>query len=68
LGGEAAYPVDMKTTAAAFTRLIQDERGATAIEYTLIAGLIGLSIIVVATLIGEDVKRFLTMADAGLKV
>ncbi|WP_315922258.1 Flp family type IVb pilin [Mesorhizobium sp. SP-1A] len=38
------------------TKLIKDERGATAIEYGLIAGLIAVVIITSVGLIGNDLR------------
>lgn len=43
----------MKKTLA---RFIKDERGATAIEYGLIAGLVALAIAVGATQLGTDIS------------
>ncbi|AQV96339.1 pilus assembly protein [Cupriavidus necator] len=37
-------------------RFIKDERGATAIEYGLIAGLVALTVAVGATTLGENVR------------
>lgn len=39
------------------TKLIKDERGATAIEYGLIAGLIAVVIITSVGLIGNDLRQ-----------
>ena len=39
------------------TKLIKDERGATAIEYGLIAGLIAVVIITSVGLIGNDLRE-----------
>ena len=39
-----------------FTRFIEDESGATAIEYGLIAALIAVGMIVGATAVGEKVN------------
>jgi len=47
------------------TRYIKDESGATAIEYGLIAALIGVAIIVGAKAVGSSVNaRFANVADA----
>ncbi len=47
------------------TRFIKDESGATAIEYGLIAALIGVAIIVGATAIGSNVNgRFEQIASS----
>jgi pilus assembly protein Flp/PilA len=40
------------------TRYLRDERGATAIEYGLVAGFISLVIVAGATLIGQTVLGF----------
>ena len=46
-------------------RFLNDERGATAIEYGLIAGLIGVVIITAVTAVGTKVsKQFSTIASA----
>ena len=47
-----------------FASFIKDESGATAIEYGLIAGLIGVVIIASVTLVGSSVtKQFSTIAS-----
>lgn len=46
----------MKQLAASFVRFVRDERGATAIEYTMIASLIALVIVGALTLLGERVR------------
>ena len=43
------------------------ESGATAIEYGLIAALIGVSIITVVQTVGSEVKATFTDVDTGLK-
>lgn len=48
------------------TRCIRDERGATAIEYGLIAGLIAVVIIVAVGLVGADVLAIFTALAAAL--
>jgi pilus assembly protein Flp/PilA len=45
----------------------RDERGATAIEYALIAGLIGLVIVGVLTTIGSELKSPFQDAAAALQ-
>jgi len=48
-----------------FTRFQQDESGATAIEYGLIAGLIAVVIITAVTTIGTNLSaKFTTVANA----
>ena len=44
----------------------QDESGATAIEYGLIAALIGVTIIGVVTAVGTEIKNTFTDVQAGL--
>ena len=47
-----------------FTRFIEDESGATAIEYGLIAALIAVGMIVGATAVGDKVNaKFQEVAD-----
>lgn len=38
-----------------FTHFLKDESGATAIEYALLAGLIGVGIMAAATTLGEQI-------------
>ncbi|WP_293802399.1 Flp family type IVb pilin [uncultured Bosea sp.] len=45
-----------------FLELVRDERGATAIEYGLVAGLISITIIASATLYGTSVSTMLMAA------
>jgi pilus assembly protein Flp/PilA len=48
-----------------FRKLNKDEKGATAIEYGLIAALIAVTIIVGAGLVGDNINsRFEQIADA----
>ena len=47
-------------------RFAQDESGATAIEYGLIAGLIGVVIITIVTQVGTELKGVFTKIQAGL--
>jgi pilus assembly protein Flp/PilA len=47
------------------TRFIEDESGATAIEYGLIAALISIGIITAATSLGTNISsKFQTVSDA----
>jgi pilus assembly protein Flp/PilA len=47
------------------TRFIQDQNGATAIEYGLIAALISVAIITAVTLVGSKLKTtFSTVANS----
>ena len=48
-------------------RFVKDESGATAIEYGLIAALIGVVIIVAVTNVGTEVKGTFNDIEAGLK-
>lgn len=43
-----------------FLNCLRDERGATAIEYGLIAGLIAVIIIAAVTLLGTDIQGVFT--------
>jgi pilus assembly protein Flp/PilA len=49
-----------------FTRFANDESGATAIEYGLIATLIGVAIIVGAGLVGTNLNTLFTAVAAKL--
>lgn len=45
--------------------LVRDERGATAIEYALIAGMIALAIVAIVVLVGTNLTaRFQSVLDA----
>ncbi|HEX6611410.1 MAG TPA: Flp family type IVb pilin [Hyphomicrobiaceae bacterium] len=46
---------------------LKDESGATAIEYGLIAALIGVVIITVVTNVGNEIKGTFEDVDTGLK-
>ena len=48
-------------------RFIKDESGATAIEYGLIATLIGVVIITVVTNVGSEIKGTFQDVEDGLK-
>jgi len=48
-------------------RFIKDEAGATAIEYGLIAALIGVVIITAVTQVGTEVKATFDDVSTGLK-
>lgn len=48
-------------------RFVKDESGATAIEYGLIAALIGVVIITVVTNVGNEIKGTFEDVDTGLK-
>lgn len=49
-----------------FARFMKDESGATAIEYALLAGLIGVGIVAGTTTLGTSLDGF--MNDIGTKV
>jgi pilus assembly protein Flp/PilA len=48
----------------AVTSFIRDTSGATAIEYTLIAALVSLTIVAAATLIGNSVENLFSFGGA----
>lgn len=48
------------------TRFLNDESGATAIEYGLIAALISIGIIAAATTIGTDIKGIFETVEAAI--
>ena len=48
-------------------KFLKNEDGATAIEYGLIAALIGVAIITVVNNVGTEVKGTFSDVDAGLK-
>jgi pilus assembly protein Flp/PilA len=50
-----------------FARFVKDESGATAIEYGLIAALIGVGIIVAATNLGTQLSNTFSTIDNKLK-
>ncbi|NBN64664.1 Flp family type IVb pilin [Microvirga tunisiensis] len=50
-----------------FARFAKDESGATAIEYGLIAALIGLAIIAGATALGTEIGNLFTRISDKLK-
>ena len=45
---------------------LRDEKGATAIEYGLIAGLIAVVIIAAVTLLGTDIQAVFTTLEAAI--
>lgn len=55
----------MKPIFALARDFLQDNRGATAVEYCLIAGLISLACVTAATTIGTSVLGFFELAAAG---
>ena len=48
-------------------QFVKCESGSTAIEYGLIAALIGVSIITIVQTVGSEVKATFTDVDTGLK-
>jgi len=50
-----------------FSRFVKDESGATAIEYGLIAALIGVVIITAVTSVGTEVQGTFNDVATGLK-
>ncbi|MBI1649903.1 Flp family type IVb pilin [Hyphomicrobium sulfonivorans] len=50
------------------SRFAQDESGATAIEYGLLAALIGVAIVVGATAVGTNLDKMLTDISEKLKM
>lgn len=58
----------MERIRASFLELVRDGRGATAIEYGLIAGIISTTIITWATLYGNQIGSFLTAAANAIKL
>ena len=57
----------MDSFVALTTRYLRDERGATAIEYCLIASFISLVIVAGATLIGQTVLGFFQAVPSGFQ-
>jgi pilus assembly protein Flp/PilA len=54
-----------RALAAKFRRFIRDDRGATAIEYALIAGGISIVIVALVTSIGTTLNNTFTSVKAG---
>ncbi len=63
----AAIIGSMDPIAPHLSKFVADERGATAIEYCLIAGLMSIVIAAGATQIGQSVLAFFQTAAAGLQ-
>ena len=53
---------------ASFLEFTRDARGATVIEYGLIAGLVSITIITSATFYGNQISSFLLAAADAIKV
>ena len=49
-----------------FAHFLNDESGATAIEYALLAGLIGVGIVTAATTLSGSIQSFMTRLGAAL--
>ena len=62
-----AYRSGMKQLVSSFAGLLRDERGATAIEYALIAGLISIAIVTATTQIGVNLVELLSGVLPGLQ-
>jgi pilus assembly protein Flp/PilA len=56
----------MKTFKSAVQAFIADEDGVTAIEYSLIAALIGVSMVGAAKILGEDIGKAFTYVSGKL--
>ncbi len=56
----------MKLLLARFAGMLRDERGATAIEYALIAGLVSIAIVTAVTQIGVNLVKLLAGVLPGL--
>jgi pilus assembly protein Flp/PilA len=63
----AVHGSAMQTLRARLIEFTRDERGTTAIEYSLIATLVSLAIIAGATLMGDRLKALLESTAAGFK-
>jgi pilus assembly protein Flp/PilA len=50
----------MKSVVIEIRRFLRDEEGANAVEYSLLAGLIAIAIVVGAGLLGTNINTFLT--------
>jgi pilus assembly protein Flp/PilA len=49
----------MKTVVMSIRRFLRDEEGANAVEYSLLAGLIAIAIVVGASTLGGNINTFL---------
>jgi pilus assembly protein Flp/PilA len=59
--------VELEISMNLFKNFVKCESGATAIEYGLIAALIGVSIITVVQTVGSEVNKTFQDVDTGLK-
>lgn len=62
-----AYRSGMKQLLSSFAGLLRDERGATAIEYALIAVFISIAIVTAATQIGVNLIQLFSGILPGLQ-
>ena len=61
-----AYATLISLVAFAQDRLRSDEKGATAVEYGLMVGLIAVVIIAAVTLLGGQLKELFTSVSTGI--
>ena len=59
--------IEDRTLAAILTRFLRDERGATAIEYAMIASGVAVAIAATVTSLGSGVKGLFTNVSTSLK-
>ena len=59
--------IEDRTLSAILTRFLRDERGATAIEYAMIASGVGVAIAATVTSLGSGVKGLFTNVSTSLK-
>jgi len=62
---ERLYPLEIQMLSI-FRRLMKNEKGATAIEYTLIASLIAVAAITAMTTVGKKISNTLTNVSNSL--
>jgi pilus assembly protein Flp/PilA len=59
--------IEDRTLSAILTRFLRDERGATAIEYAMIASGVAVAIAATVTSLGSGVKGLFTNVSTSLK-
>lgn len=59
--------IEDQTLSAILTRFVRDERGATAIEYAMIASGIGVAIAATVTSVGSSVKGLFTSVSSAFQ-
>ncbi len=59
--------IEDQTLSAILTRFVRDERGATAIEYAMIASGIGVAIAATVTSLGSNVKGLFTSVSSAFQ-